>query len=330
MDSGPSKVFVNWNNPIYAWSNELAPSQCPNTTSFPVDYNFLISSNSTNGVDGTWSIVDSVRGNIVTARGDLIDFSGASWVKMQIIKGGGQIDEVEVFDASLGDSDVWFFAGTSISANAFKGTPPAKNYADLVNKNHSGYNPAMIRGGIGCITSTDFKNNISQYLKMAGNAHFWAIEMGTNDAWGGTNDNVATFKSNMQTVIDSCKAYGIQPIIAHVLATNPAYTTNPTGWQIHPDYFKAVDDLTAQNNLISGPDFYNWFLAHPGDLNTDGIHPNASGAADIQMLWAEKMDSLYGGCMATEIIPYIKVNQDTFTIKASATLNVGDSAILRP
>jgi len=328
VDSGPSKVFVNWNNPVYAWSNELAPSNCPNTTSFPVDYNFLISSNSTNGADGAWTIVDSVRGNIVTARGHLIDFSGASWVKMQIIKGGGQIDEVEIFDASKGDSDVWFFAGTSISANTYKGTPPTQNFADLVTLNHPGYNPAMIRGGIGCISSTDLKNNISKYLKMAGNAHYWAIEMGTNDAWNNGNSNVPTFKNNLQIVIDSCKKHGIQPIIAHVLATNSSITK----WQVHPDYYKAVDDLTAENNLIAGPDLFNWFLAHPGELNggTDGVHPNATGAASIQRLWAQKMDSLYGGCNSTDILPYIKVNQGALKFIANASVYVGDTVILKP
>src|ERR1035437_56135 len=132
VNSGPSKVFVNWNNPVYAWSNVLSPSGCPNTNSFPVDYNLLTSSNSTNGIDGQWTIADSVRGNIVTARGHLINFSGVGWVKMQIIKGGGQIDEMEVFDASNGDTDVWFFPGTSITANTYKGTPPAQNFADLI------------------------------------------------------------------------------------------------------------------------------------------------------------------------------------------------------
>jgi hypothetical protein len=235
VDSGASQVFFTWNNPSYAWSNELSPSKCPNSIQFPVDYDILVSSNSTNGADGDWTLADSVRGNIVAARGHLIDFTGAKWIKMSIIHGGGQIDEIEVFDATNGDEDVWFFAGTSITANAFKGTPPSKTFADLVTQSHSEYNPAMIRGGIGCISSTDFVNNLPKYLKMAGNAHYWAIEMGTNDAWGGTNDNVNTFKTNLQIVIDSCKAHGIEPIIARVLATNPVYTTSPDHWQIHPD-----------------------------------------------------------------------------------------------
>jgi lysophospholipase L1-like esterase len=326
IDSGPSRIFFNWNNPSYPWSNELAPSQCPNSIYFPVDYNLLISSNSTNGNDGDWIIADSIRKNIVCARGHLIDFAGARWLKMHIIKGGGQIDEIQVFDTSDGDEDVWFFAGTSISANAFKGTPPAKNYADLVTEKHPDYNPAMIRGGIGCISSIDFVGNLPKYLKMAGNARFWAIEMGTNDAWGGSNGNVTTFKKNLQLVIDSCKAHGIEPVIARVLATNK----NAATWQVHSDFLKAVDDLTAKNNLISGPDLFTWFLTHPADLNSDGVHPSASGAANIQRLWAEKMDSLYGGCSATDIIPYIKVNKGEISLLATISVFTGDTVIISP
>ncbi len=326
VDSGPSKIFFNWNNPSYAWSNELSPSQCPNSNAFPVDYNLLVSSNSTNGLDGDWTIADSIRNNIVCARGHLINFVGAKWLKMEIIKGGGRIDEIQVYDASDSNEDVWFFVGTSISANTFKGTPPAVNYADIVTEKHPDYNPVMIRGGIGCISSTDFAKNLSNYLKMAGNAHFWAIEMGTNDAWGGSNGNVATFKRNLQLVIDSCKVYGIQPIIARVLATNET----AAAWQVNPDFLKAVDDLTASNGLVPGPDLYTWFLAHPAELNSDGVHPSAAGAASIQRLWAEKMDSLYGGCPSTPIVPFVQVNGGGKELRASISIYTRDTVVVSP
>lgn len=289
LAAGPTKVFVAWNDPVYAWSNQLSPSGCPNNNPLIVDYDLLTSANSTNGSDGDWTVAAGITGNIVTTRGHLIDFAGKSWVKMSVKKGGGSIDEFEVFDASQGAEDTWFFAGTSISANTYKSAPPAKNFADLVAQAHPGFNPAMIRGGIGCITTSDMVRNLSHYLRMAGNAHFWAIEQGTNDAWGGTNANVALFTKNLQTVIDSCKARGIQPIIARLLATNPS----AAGWQVNQDYEKAIDELAKKNSLIPGPDLYAYFVAHPGELNSDGVHPNATGDASIQRLWADKMDSLY-------------------------------------
>jgi len=297
LESGLTDIFLSWNNPAYPWSNELSPTSCPNNVSFPVDYEILVSNNSTNGQDGDWVSKLVVTGNIVTARGHVLQFAGYTWAKMKITTGSGIIDEIEIFDISKSKSDTWFFPGTSITANTYKGTPPSTNFADLIHSKHSTHYPAMIRGGIGCINSSNFVSNLPKYLLNAGNAHYWAIEMGTNDAWGGTNGNVNTFKSNLQKVIDSCKARGIEPILAKVLATN----ATAAGWQIHSDFEAAINDLQKTNGLIPGPDLYTWFLNHPSELNSDGIHPNAAGAASIQRLWAEKMDSIYPAQVVNEI-----------------------------
>ncbi len=288
---GPRKVFLNFNDPAYAWAKApIAPPNCPNDQLVYLrDYDILTSSNSTNGSNGDWNKVLSIKGNVVTARGHEIEYAGASWVKIQILDGGGNLDEVEIFDVTKGSEDIWFFAGTSISANTYKGNPPEENFADLIAKNNPGFNPVMIRGGIGCQNSTQLVQNIKTYLEIASNANFWAIEHGTNDAWGGTNGGVSTFKNNLQIVIDSCKKNGIKPVIARMIANNKT----AAGWQVHQDYLKCIDELTTTNNLIPGPDLYSWFSEHPEGLNSDGVHPNAKGAEKIQQLWALKMDSLY-------------------------------------
>lgn len=305
---GPSKVFFTWNNPAYSWSNVIAAAHsCPGSYSFPVNYTIQTSSNSTNGVNGTWSNSVSVSNNAVTARGHRIDFTGASWIKMNISTGGGSLDEIEVFDVSKNSDDLWFFVGTSISANTYKSTPPTQTFSDLIKASFKGFNPAMVRGGIPCINSGDLATDISKYLDMTRNVKYWAIEMGTNDAWGGSNGNVASFIKNMKVVIDSCKAVGIQPIISRMIGTNQTAAT----WQVHPDFLKAIDSLTKANNLIEGPDLYAWFTTHPNDLNSDGVHPNAAGAASIQRLWAEKMSSLYPvNGVTTGISPFEQANDD--------------------
>jgi hypothetical protein len=294
-----SKIFISWNNPNYSWSDQIASTTCPQNMQFPVDYQILRSANSTNGVDGDWISEVTVQENTVTARGHLIDFTGSGWVKINITKGGGALDEIEVFNASNGFDDSWFFPGTSISANAFKASVPVESFADLVRKTHPSFTPAIVRGAIPCIKSGDVVRDISKYLDMARNVKYWAIEMGTNDAWGGTNGNVTTFITNMKLIIDSCKANGIEPIIARMIGTNSA----KANWQIHPDFLQAIDDLTSQNKLIPGPDFYTWFSTHPADLNDDGVHPSTSGGAAIHRLWAEKIDSLYK--TSTAILPTI-------------------------
>lgn len=290
LGCGPSSIFFSWNNPAYSWSDSLAADKsCKNNIAVPGDYDLLTSANSSNGSDGSWETVLRVRANVVSARGHLIDFTGMSWVKMSIISGGGMLDEVEMFDASKGLADSWFFCGTSISANAFKGTPPEQNFADLIAAAHSGYHPAMIRGGIGCIYASSVAADISRYLAMTRGVHYWAIELGTNEAWYGTDSNLPPFISAMEIIIDSCKAAGIEPIIARTIATDSAKAK----WQVSPHFLAAVDSLVFANRLIAGPDLYAWFRDHPSSLNSDGVHPNAQGAADIQNLWAQKMSSLY-------------------------------------
>jgi lysophospholipase L1-like esterase len=289
IGTGPSQIFFVWNNPAYTWSDVIADphrSDCQQTLSYPVDYTISVSSNSTDGSDGEWTIKETVSDNNVSVRGHLIDFADARWVRMNIASGGGKLDEIEVFDASGGFEDGWFFAGTSISANAYKSSIIEDNFPTLINRNHTSFHPAMLRGGIPCISSGDFARDISMYLEAAGNCRYWAIEMGTNDAWGGSDGNAATFKSNLQKVIDSCRAHDVEPIIARVLGTN-------SDWQPHAEFLEAVDALTEDNDLIEGPDFYQAALDDPVMLGNDGVHPSDHGAEVMHKLWAKKMDYLY-------------------------------------
>jgi len=303
IGDGHSEVFFSWNNPNYSWSDEIAKANsCEQSVQTPVQYVLEKSSNTTNGSNGDWTEVIAINNNNVTARGHLIDASNASWLRMKIINGGGQIDEIEVFDTFGNSEDRWFFVGTSITANTYKATPPSASFADLITLGHGQHDPAMIKGGIPCILSTNFKTDINKYLEAASDTKYWAIEMGTNDAWGGSSGNAATFKSNLQTVITACKNAGIIPIIARVLSTNET----AAGWQVNQAFLTAVDELTASNELIEGPDLYSWFLEHPEHLAADGVHPNAKGAAQIQKLWAEKMASIYGEADSTVREPEIE------------------------
>ena len=133
--------------------------------------------------------------------------------------------------------------------------------------------------------------HLSEYLEYAGNVKFWAIEMGTNDAWGGGDWNLNTYVSNMQTIIDSAKAHGITPVIARIIATDSA----KAGWQINPAFLEAVDKLVEDNDLPQGPDFYSYFKEHPELLASDGVHPNAEtkGGQAMHHLWAEALAPLY-------------------------------------
>jgi|WetSurMetagenome_2_1015567.scaffolds.fasta_scaffold51425_2 hypothetical protein len=303
-----SKVFITWNCPDTTWSEAIAVGDsCKHALAVPVDYKILTSANSTTGDDGNWTAVDSVNGNNVGARGHLVNFTGAKWIKMAISKGSGKIDEIEVFDASNSLQDSWFFLGTRFTAFMMKDSLamygptayPDSIFANLIKRTNPTFTPAVIRGGIQCsIKSADVVRDISKYLSVVGNVHFWAIEIGLYDAWGGKNDGVADFKKNLQIIVDSCKAHGIQAVISTIPATtNGSKAAKPLSWQVHNDFYKAVDSITTKNQLIAGADFYYYFTHGPSgmgyyDLDATGTLPNADGDCEAQKVWAQKMDSI--------------------------------------
>ena len=291
VGEGPSKLLINWESfGDCAWATDFT-SNCGHAGVALSNFKILTSANSTDGTDGDWEVAATIQDNPVMARGVTIDFAGKSWFKFASEGDVGQILEIEAFDMSNGGTDTWFFMGTSISQMGIKQQDTDSTTAQLIHAKFPEYTPAMLRGGIGCINSTEVVEHLNEYLEYAGNVKFWAIEMGTNDAWGGGDWNLDTYKKNMQTIIDSAKAHGITPILARIIATDSA----KAGWQINPAFLTAVDKLVEDNNLPAGPDFYAYFKEHPEQLASDGVHPNgeAKGGQAMHHLWAEALAPLY-------------------------------------
>lgn len=305
IDSADS-LLITWESMgDYAWATDFT-SGCSHSGVPLKNFKILTSANSTNGQDGDWELVAEIENNLVMSRAVPINFSGKSWFRFISDESVGEILEIEAFDISKGGDDTWFFMGTSISQMGMKQQDTDTTVADLIHAKYPSYTPAMLRGGIGCINSTEVVARLSDYLKYAGNVKYWAIEMGTNDAWGGGDWNAETFRKNMQTIIDSAKANGITPILARIIATDP----DKAGWQIHPIFLQIIDDLTEQNNLPKGPDFYSYFENHPELLGSDGVHPNGStgGGQAMHHLWAEALAPLYEQSGSTYEVD-VNVNQ---------------------
>jgi len=291
VGEGPTKMRINWESyGDCAWATDFT-SGCGHSGVALSNFKIMTSANSTDGANGDWEVAATIVNNPVMARGVDIDFAGKSWFKFVSEGDVGQILEIEAFDMSAGGSDTWFFMGTSISQMGIKQQDTDSTTAQLIHARYPEYTPAMLRGGIGCINSTEVVEHLSEYLEYAGNVKFWAIEMGTNDAWGGGDWNLATYKKNMQTIIDSAKAHGITPIIARIIATD----SSKAGWQINPAFLDAVDKLVEDNGLPQGPDFYSYFKEHPELLASDGVHPNSEtkGGQAMHHLWAEALAPLY-------------------------------------
>ena len=315
VGEGPKKLLINWESfGDCAWATDFT-SGCGHSGVALSNFKILTSANSTDGTDGDWEVAATIQNNPVMARGVTIDFAGKSWFKFASEGDVGKILEIEAFDMSAGGTDTWFFMGTSISQMGIKQQDTDSTTAQLIHARFPEYTPAMLRGGIGCINSTEVVEHLNEYLEYAGNVKFWAIEMGTNDAWGGGDWNLNTYVSNMQTIIDSAKAHGITPVIARIIATDSA----KAGWQINPAFLEAVDKLVEDNDLPQGPDFYSYFKEHPELLASDGVHPNAEtkGGQAMHHLWAEALAPLYAvGDTAT------KTPDSSTTLKMASTFAV--------
>lgn len=286
VGAGPSKVLVTWNEVSGNWSDKIpSTGACPSGVTFPTAYRILASANSTDGSNGTWDTLVRVTGNLVGSRTHALDFTGKSWVKMLVVAGSGRMDELEVFDASNGREDAWFFMGTSITMMTYKSNIPDSSFSDMIHALVPANTPSIVRGGTGCINSTQVLASIRDYLDQMGDCHFLAIEMATNDVWGGGDWNYATYIRNMQAIIDSAKGRGLVPIVARPMATDSARA----GWQVNPIYVAGIDSLVRVNKLIAGPDLNGWFRAHPEQLGSDGVHPAVSGSKSLVRLWAETM-----------------------------------------
>lgn len=297
VGEGPSRIFITWEtrgDEAWVSTDYITAGSClhnPVAGSSLQNFKVMTSANSTNGVDGDWETVAEVGESGAMSRGLAIDFAGKSWFRIVSESAVVNLEEVGAYDLSRGGNDTWFFMGTSISQMGMKQIEVDSSFAQLIHARYPAYYPAMLRGGIGCVNSVGVVEGLKYYGEYVGNVKYWAIEMGTNDAWGDeTGVNVPQFKRNMQEVIDTAKAHGVTPVIARMIATNP----DVAKWQVHQGFLDAIDELAEENNLPKGPDFFDYFGKHPEELSgLDGVHPNELGAASMHRLWAEAMAPLY-------------------------------------
>lgn len=277
---GFEKLLLSWDSPGNADYTGQA--------GIPADYTVEVSSNSTDGTDGTWQTVVAITGNSVRTRAHSFSFAGKRWIRMLITRasGGVNLDEIDVHDISSALADTWFFMGDSISAVSYdRADGHQPSFAVDINDSFPSHFPAMIDGGIYGDLSADGVRHIDNWLALNPDFHYWAIGYGTNDS--GRRVDPDLFKANMQTLISRLTAAGRIPLLARIpRPTAPGYDTIP---QLN----QKIDELVASNGLTPGPDFYSWFANHPSQIGADGIHPNSAGAVAMNRLWAEAVAVLY-------------------------------------
>jgi len=280
VGTGPNRILLTWESDyVFDYISEKG--------SGPQDYSIAVSSDSTDGADGTWRTVVTVTGNHTRVREHLLPFAGQSWIKMTIAKGQTQasqpyvfIDQVDLYDVSTTLDDTFFFSGDSITAIAydrFDANQPS--YAEIVHASFPHRFPAMLDGGLGGWNSDGAVQDIGLWLTLNPDIHYWLLGWGTNDAF----DQVSPehFRANLQALVDKIKQAGHVPILAHI-----PYTTVKNLDQEVRSLNAVIDQVKTANGLISGPDLYQIFLTHRTTyLLTDGIHPSPEGAKAMNLAW---------------------------------------------
>jgi lysophospholipase L1-like esterase len=286
---------VSASSVLLSWFSDYSFDYTDPTSLAPQDYIISVSADSTNGSDGTWHTVLTVLGNHARAREHMIGFAGMSWIKMTVLAAQPnpsqpyiRIDELEVFDAQLLGTDTFYFSGDSITALAYyrdAGTLPsfADNLASCVRHIY----PLTIDGGFGGYSSSGAVAGIASWLAMLPDMHYWLLGWGSNDALAQVSPEV--FRANLQAVVTQILQHGDIPVLAHI----PYSTYHNLPWlngeiqQLN----QVIDEITAANHLIPGPDFYSLFQAHPQYLRPDGLHPDSSGAIAMNAEWFKALRS---------------------------------------
>jgi acyl-CoA thioesterase I len=304
LSAGPTRLLLSWDD---GGTYNYQDASSVTVYGLPGAYHIDVSADSTNGEDGTWDTVATVATNTVRTRAHSFEFAGKTWVKMVITApppngngGAVSIGEIDVHDISAtGTSipeDTWFFMGDSITAFAYdRAEIHAPSFATGISTAVPGYFPAMINGGIGAETTTDALARLAEALTLNPDYRFFILSYGTNDAAGGQIP-VATFKANLQTMIDQIEAAGREPVIPHI----PPSADGQHG--TIPEYNTAIDELTTENGLIPGADMYDYFSTTPdlftcppcaGDRPTDNLHPNDTGLKGMNAEWSAAARGLY-------------------------------------
>ena len=297
VGSGPSTLMVDWSYVdgeggfnSSAWNGATVKS-----------YSLLVSSNSTNGVDGTWSTaLDTtstpvvVGSNTLIHRTHVIQFTGFSWVKIAITSStANELDEIDLWDASTTTSDSYLFHGDSITqrcanlrgTNVNYGEQPA--FAIDIQTAHPTHFPLQVGAGIVGHSTNDAVTEVANYLPLFPMVSHWINTMGTNDL---CYSSVATFTANVQSWVTSVKNAGGIPVLVHPIWGNNqvsyCYTNGPA-------FNAAIDSLVVSNNLTPAVPIYEATVGHPEYFDANDVHPNAAGCAVWNQTFATYANRYY-------------------------------------
>lgn len=260
-------------------------------------YRLQVSSDSTNGSDGTWTTAVTVTGNGAYAREHKFAFTGYSWVKLLVDTcTGGQLDELNVWDASFGTPDTFAFLGDSITDGALRrhfyfGGGLLPSFQENVETNQPGHYPLQLNVGVTGQGASYWATNISSALALYPDVEYWCINLGMNDG-ASMPSQLTQWRTDMTTVVNAITGAGRVPIIARTTWTGAAgygggnYDTCP----LRGLNDNGVDWIVSTLGVRAGPDLFALFHTNGTAyaVNSDP-HPNEAGYKGWTNAWADNL-----------------------------------------
>ena len=161
---------------------------------------------------------------------------------------------------------------------------------------HAGYPHSVINEGTTGMLSAEGLAALPAVLAKHPQATSYLLMLGTNDSNVFTTVPTATFKQNMQDMIDLINAAGKKVMLAKLpvalgdRTTGTQYVDLDAGTRnvTIQSYNEAIDELAADpdNNItVTPPDFYTHFKTTYLNEYSDNLHPNGFGYDSMANLW---------------------------------------------
>lgn len=205
----------------------------------------------------------------------------------------------------------WVFVGDSITANDGNVSDGFRNYSEIFESyltNNLGrpddtvVNTAVSGWKIGNI---NYERDIAAY-----HPDVVYIKIGTNDSFASDQD-AATFKTDMRTLFTKIKESGAIPVIAVANGFSSNWGLKSQTENFAARYPSAIRELAYEMNLLM-VDYYSVYEADKARsdnnwFNADTIHPNRQGFLALAQTLINDLD------LAVADAPILKQNPDTVT-----------------
>ncbi len=294
-DQHRKQVVLAWYTALDdAFTTAQLQGGCPAWSGRPFLGSYTVEVNGATGggepPDSGWTEVAEVHDNLNLSGQHLVPMAGANWIR---ITGGGPNGievNVDVADASAGDSGGWLFVGDSVTAGYAGHVPLADadsqmvgSIPELVAAGSKGQlQPLGQNNGVPCSKASDALTWIDPMLDEF-HGKYVTLNFGTNDGWGGQGD-LQDFYDSMTQLVKKVQSSGRVAVIPTITWPN-----NPGLWDAHVQ--KMNDQIrklyTANPKVIPGPDLYRLVEGRPELYKSAGdVHFNDAGSALLRQAWA--------------------------------------------